>query len=98
MIDKEMPEWLKKCLSCKHCYKVNSDADEIRCRLKECNYKVYQKNKKHLYCKNCDEEIVYCSCCGRELTLTDKRKHQCNACKETFNLCPKCGGEKWKWQ
>ena len=53
---------------------------------------------KHLYCKNCNEEMVYCHCCGRELTLTDKRKHQCNACKEKFNLCPSCGEENWKWE
>lgn len=28
----KMPEWLKKCLSCKYSYKKKSDDDEICCR------------------------------------------------------------------
>ena len=45
-MNKDIPKWLQKCLTCKHCYKVKSDADEIRCRLKECRYEPYQKGGK----------------------------------------------------
>lgn len=35
-----MEEWLEKCLSCKHSYHRNDDADIIycRCRNGKCNY------------------------------------------------------------
>lgn len=36
-----MPEWLKKCLTCTHAYSVKSDDGEIRCRCRKgCNYKL----------------------------------------------------------
>ena len=37
----DMPEWLQKCLSCKHSYYKKDEADMIycRCRNGECNYK-----------------------------------------------------------
>lgn len=31
-------EWLIKCRKCKHCYQIQAEADEIRCRLKYCRY------------------------------------------------------------
>ena len=46
-IEPDVPEWLKKCLSCKHCYKVKDDDDEIRCRARGgCKYKPYKKEVK----------------------------------------------------
>ena len=35
-------DWLFKCKQCKHCYQVKADADEIRCRLKDCRYEPYK--------------------------------------------------------
>lgn len=36
-----MPEWVQKCLSCKHSYYKKDDAEMIycRCRNGKCNYK-----------------------------------------------------------
>lgn len=42
MKDKQIEEtdWLSRCLSCKHCYTRQDEADEIRCRCRKgkCNY------------------------------------------------------------
>lgn len=35
-------DWLFKCKQCKYCYQVKADADEIRCRLKDCRYEPYK--------------------------------------------------------
>lgn len=33
-------EWLKKCMKCTHCYKRNTDDEEILCRCRKgCNFK-----------------------------------------------------------
>ena len=44
MSESTIPDWLQRCLTCKHCYKVKSDADEIRCRTRsgKCEYKPYK--------------------------------------------------------
>lgn len=48
----EYEEWVEKCLSCAHCYKVKADDEELRCRCRKgCNYKKFvskmeQKEKK----------------------------------------------------
>lgn len=44
----EMPEWLKKCLTCKYAYKKKSDNDEICCRrirFGECKYVAYKEKE-----------------------------------------------------
>lgn len=40
----ETPEWLRKCLSCQHCYKKISDDETIFCRKRngKCEYKPYK--------------------------------------------------------
>ena len=38
-------DWLVKCRQCKHCYQVKADADEVRCRLKDCRYEPSDKTK-----------------------------------------------------
>lgn len=39
--NKDMPEWLKKCLTCKHAYKTKDNDLEWKCRCRngKCNYK-----------------------------------------------------------
>jgi len=37
-MEKSNLDWLMKCRQCKHYYQVQSDADEVRCRLKYCRY------------------------------------------------------------
>lgn len=39
--DQEMPDWLKKCLTCAHSYRRQNDAETIycRCRHGQCHYK-----------------------------------------------------------
>ncbi len=45
LVEDEMPEWLKKCLTCTHCYKRIEDDETIHCRCRKgCNYKPH-KNK-----------------------------------------------------
>lgn len=40
-----IPDWLKKCLTCKHAYKTQDNDLEWKCRCRtDCNYK---KNRKH---------------------------------------------------
>ena len=41
-----MEEWVEKCLTCKHCYFRNKDAEEMlcRCRNSKCSYEEKQKN------------------------------------------------------
>lgn len=41
-------EWVKKCLSCKHCYRRKDDADTLycRCRNGQCRYEEYKKKYK----------------------------------------------------
>ena len=41
----KMPEWLKKCITCKYAYKKKDDDDCIYCRrmLGECKYEAYKE-------------------------------------------------------
>ena len=39
-------DWLFKCRQCRHCYQVQTDADEVRCRLKYCKYEPSDEVKK----------------------------------------------------
>ena len=50
--NKDMPERLKKCLSCTHaCTNVNDDM-EIECRCKTgCNYKAYKNKENKVRCQ-----------------------------------------------
>lgn len=42
--NKDMSEWLKKCLSCTHSYTIKNDDLELKCRCKKgCNYKPIKK-------------------------------------------------------
>lgn len=49
---KELSDWFKKCLECKHCYTLQTDELEYHCRKKNgiCEYKEYKlkngRNKK----------------------------------------------------
>lgn len=49
---KELSDWLKKCLECKHCYTLQTYELEYHCRKKNgiCEYKEYKlkngRNKK----------------------------------------------------
>ena len=47
--NKDMPEWLKKCLSCKHAYKTKDNDLEWKCRCRhgKCNFKPYQPKGEH---------------------------------------------------
>ena len=40
-VENSLPDWLKICLSCKHCYQKEDDAEMVYCRCKngECHYK-----------------------------------------------------------
>lgn len=59
--------------------------------------KTSRKIKQHLQCKECGEEIVFCKCCGKELSTSEKRHHQCSNCKEEIVYCECCGNSKWSW-
>lgn len=42
--NKDMPEWLKKCLRCTHAYMTKDEDIEIKCRCKNgCNFKESKK-------------------------------------------------------
>ena len=41
----ETPDWLKKCLTCKYCYKKRTDDETIYCRKIKCEYKKYESKK-----------------------------------------------------
>ena len=43
--ENDMPEWLKKCMTCTHVYTTKEDEVNCRCR-KGCNYKPYNPVKK----------------------------------------------------
>lgn len=47
-MNNDMPEWLKKCLSCTHSYHRQDDADTIYCRCKngECHYQKKDDRRK----------------------------------------------------
>lgn len=40
-VENSLPDWLTICLSCKHCYQKEDDAEMVYCRCKngECHYK-----------------------------------------------------------
>lgn len=42
-----MPDWLIKCLTCKHAYKTKDNDLEWKCRCRngKCNYKEFKKNR-----------------------------------------------------
>lgn len=44
----EMEDWLKKCLTCQHCYKLKTDDETIYCRKRngKCEYKEYKPKKR----------------------------------------------------
>lgn len=43
-----MPDWLKKCITCKYAYKKQNDADCVYCRRKDgkCKYEAYEARLK----------------------------------------------------
>jgi len=48
METEKMPEWLKKCMTCRYVHKKQDDADCFYCRLKsgECKYEPYKEAEK----------------------------------------------------
>jgi hypothetical protein len=45
--ENELPEWMKKCLCCKHSYEKQNDCGTIYCRLRtgKCKYEEYKPMK-----------------------------------------------------
>lgn len=49
---KDMPDWLKKCLSCAHSYTTQDNDLEIKCRCRKgCNYKAYKNKENKVKCQ-----------------------------------------------
>ena len=43
-MNNDVEDWVKKCMSCIHCYRKRNDADYIYCRLKTyCRYETKKK-------------------------------------------------------
>ena len=43
----EYEPWVEKCLTCKHAYQIQADADELRCRCRKgCNYEPYKRQER----------------------------------------------------
>lgn len=43
----EMPEWLKRCMTCQHAYKRKDDDETMYCRKRngKCEYKKYKSKR-----------------------------------------------------
>ena len=46
----DVEDWVKKCMSCIHCYRKRNDADYLYCRLKTyCRYETKKKKKNGMF-------------------------------------------------
>ena len=50
VVEDDADGWVDKCMRCVHCYQVQSDADELRCRCRKgCNFKEMEaRNEDHI--------------------------------------------------
>lgn len=105
----EYEPWVKKCLTCKHAYRRQTDAEELRCRCRKgCNYERFVSAE--AVCEEAQTErtgrwyiIEYefftCDQCGEYVPSyaesTSEAKEMLNN-GDYPNYCPNCGAKMTK--